>query len=53
MAKDNGVGFEVAKLAFKGIGLQNIQARVKLINAKVALKSVPKKGTSLTINYYI
>ncbi|MGG8496683.1 sensor histidine kinase [Tenacibaculum sp. TC6] len=51
-AKDNGVGFEVEKVSLKGIGLQNIKARIKLINAKATLKSEPEKGTTLTINYY-
>ncbi|SED20281.1 hypothetical protein SAMN04489761_4606 [Tenacibaculum sp. MAR_2009_124] len=51
-ACDNGVGFEVDKVGLKGIGLQNIKARVKLINAKATLKSEPQKGTTLTINYY-
>ncbi len=53
IAKDNGVGFEMKKIRLKGIGLQNIKARAKLINAKAKLKSEPKKGTSLIINYYI
>lgn len=51
-AKDNGVGFEVDKVKLKGIGLQNIKARIKLINAKATLKSEPEKGTTLAINYY-
>jgi signal transduction histidine kinase len=53
IAKDNGIGFEINKTKSKGIGLQNIKARAKLINAKVKMKSEPKKGTSLIINYYI
>ncbi len=53
IAKDNGVGFEMRKIRLKGIGLQNIKARAKLINAKAKLKSEPEKGTSLIINYYI
>jgi len=53
IAKDNGVGFEMRKIRLKGIGLQNIRARAKLINAKAKLKSEPEKGTSLIINYYI
>lgn len=52
VAKDNGVGFEIEKVSLNGIGLQNIKARIKLINAKATLKSEPKKGTTLTINYY-
>ena len=53
IAKDNGVGFEMNKKNTKGIGLQNIKARAKLINAVVKMKSKPQKGTSLIINYYI
>lgn len=52
-AKDNGVGFEMKKVRLKGIGLQNIKARAKLINAEAKFKSEPQKGTSLIINYYI
>ena len=53
VAKDNGVGFEMNKKNIKGIGLQNIKARAKLIKAVVKMKSKPQKGTSLIINYYI
>ena len=51
-AQDNGVGFEMKKVMLKGIGLQNIKTRAKLINAEAELKSFPEKGTILTINYY-
>ncbi|MGG6230096.1 sensor histidine kinase [Tenacibaculum sp. SDUM215027] len=53
VAKDNGVGFEMAGVRFKGLGLQNIKARAKLINAEAKFMSEPQKGTSLIINYYI
>lgn len=53
VAKDNGVGFEMARVRFKGLGLQNIKARAKLINAEAKFMSEPQKGTSLIINYYI
>jgi signal transduction histidine kinase len=53
IAKDNGVGFEINNIRSKGIGLQNIKARAKLINAEAKMKSEPQKGTSLIINYYI
>ncbi len=53
IAKDNGVGFEMKRIRYKGIGLRNIKARAKLINAEAKLKSEPEKGTSLIINYYI
>lgn len=52
-AQDNGVGFDMVRVGLKGIGLQNIKARAKLINAEVKFKSEPQKGTSLIINYYI
>ncbi|WP_299108207.1 ATP-binding protein [uncultured Tenacibaculum sp.] len=52
-AEDNGVGFEVKKVMMKGIGLKNIKTRAKLINAEAKLRSVPEKGTTLIINYYI
>ena len=53
MVKDNGTGFNIKEDNIKGIGLQNIKARAKLINAEAKFKSEPKKGTSLIINYYI
>nr|WP_299032267.1 ATP-binding protein [uncultured Tenacibaculum sp.] len=52
-AQDNGVGFDLTRVGLKGIGLQNIKARAKLINAEAKFKSEPQKGTSLIINYYI
>ncbi|CAL2102771.1 Histidine kinase [Tenacibaculum sp. 190130A14a] len=52
-AEDNGVGFEMKKVTMKGIGLKNIKTRAKLINADAKLRSVPEKGTTLIINYYI
>ena len=53
IAKDDGVGFKTDENTQNGIGLQNIKARAKLINAEVKMKSAPQKGTSLIINYYI
>lgn len=52
-AKDNGVGFEVDTAHLKSLGLRNMQARAKLINAKIKLTSKLQSGTSLIINYYI
>ncbi|MDO6675394.1 ATP-binding protein [Tenacibaculum sp. 1_MG-2023] len=52
-AQDNGVGFDMERARLKGLGLQNIKARAKLINAKAKFTSEPQKGTSLIINYYI
>ncbi|MES1220720.1 MAG: PAS domain S-box protein, partial [Bacteroidota bacterium] len=46
--KDNGVGFDT-KLKKNGIGLENIQRRVKIFNGKVNIESSPGKGCSLEI----
>lgn len=49
-AEDNGVGFDINDLSIQtGIGLQNIKSRGKLIGAKIELKSVENKGTTLLI----
>ena len=52
VAKDNGIGFKSEEIQKKGIGLQNIKTRAKLINAKVNLESKPNNGTILNIYYY-
>ncbi len=51
-AKDDGVGFKSEDISKKGIGLQNIKTRAKLINAEVNLESKPNYGTILNIYYY-
>jgi signal transduction histidine kinase/ligand-binding sensor domain-containing protein len=48
--EDNGIGFDTSKGSVKkGIGLKNIQARLKIINGKIDLQSVMDKGTSIYI----
>lgn len=51
-AKDNGVGFLLDEKK-EGIGLINIENRIKLIGAKVAFESEKNKGTSIKITYKI
>jgi len=46
--KDNGVGFDISKKS-KGIGIQNIEARVKSCHGKFELKSKKNEGTSLVV----
>ena len=49
---DNGKGFEVTGVQqdnLKGIGLLNMQNRVKMIGGKLTLTSAPGKGTSAFI----
>lgn len=45
---DNGQGFDVAKMR-EGIGLKNMQSRIKTINGNFTIESVIGKGTSIKI----
>lgn len=46
---DDGVGFDTNKKS-KGIGLQNITSRVETCKGTFEIKSIPGKGTTLTID---
>jgi len=48
---DNGIGFLATESLNKGIGLQNIKNRAKLIGAEANFTSQKNKGTTLSINY--
>lgn len=50
IAKDDGVGFS-SEIISKGIGLENIKNRAKLIGASAFFTSEVNKGTSLKIVY--
>jgi PAS domain S-box-containing protein len=45
LLKDNGIGFEPDKVRSGGMGLKNIQSRVKAHNGIVQIFSKPGKGT--------
>lgn len=49
---DNGVGFNADSVAAKqrGMGLQNIQKRTKIIGGEASIISTPGEGTSVTIS---
>ncbi|WP_046755578.1 sensor histidine kinase [Kordia jejudonensis] len=54
IAKDNGKGFDKSEYRLnKGIGLQNMKSRGKLIGAEIELESELEKGTKLTIIHYL
>ncbi len=54
IAKDNGKGFDKSvDKPNKGIGLQNMKSRGKLIGAEIELESELEKGTKLTIIHYL
>ncbi len=48
--KDNGIGFDIQKVK-KGFGLENMEKRGVLINAKLNFYSTPGKGTELIIYF--
>ena len=45
---DDGIGFETTAVP-KGIGIQNMQARVKLLNGKFTINSITHKSTTINI----
>lgn len=48
---DNGKGFDISELSnTKGIGIRNMENRVRQIGGKFQLISFPDKGTTYTIN---
>ncbi len=49
MVEDDGVGFNLADSA-EGIGLQNIESRVKYLQGTLEIDSSPGKGTVLAIH---
>ncbi|QOD60157.1 histidine kinase [Polaribacter haliotis] len=50
-AQDNGIGFLASEEKGKGIGLDNISNRAKLIGAEAVFTSEKNKGTTLLIHY--
>lgn len=49
--EDNGVGFDASLIKEKkGIGIQNIINRVKMINGNLAINSTPGRGTTIEIS---
>ncbi len=47
--EDNGKGFDVTQQK-KGIGLQNIEERVKALNGTLTIDSKPQKGTTIIMD---
>jgi signal transduction histidine kinase len=43
---DDGVGFDMEKVE-KGLGLQNLQHRMKMSNIKGRMESIPGQGSKL------
>lgn len=47
---DDGIGFDMEDMTNKGMGLSNIESRVKSINGAIAIVSSPKNGMKVSIN---
>jgi signal transduction histidine kinase len=52
IAEDNGSGFPTEQSEY-GVGLQNIQSRVKLLQGDITIDSAPGRGTSISITFDI
>lgn len=50
---DDGIGFDIQDLPHKGMGLSNMESRVKSINGTFSLVSSPKNGMKVLINVAI
>jgi signal transduction histidine kinase/ligand-binding sensor domain-containing protein len=48
--EDSGTGFDTKQVHEKeGIGLRNVEARVKMLHGKTDIRSIPGKGTSILV----
>lgn len=52
IVKDDGIGFDLSEIKSKkaGLGLQNMQKRVSLLNGKVVFRSEKNKGTEVEVS---
>jgi PAS domain S-box-containing protein len=50
LVEDDGKGFDPKQLSTKGIGLQTIKDRVKLLNGIISINSYPGNGTLIEIS---
>ena len=49
IVEDDGKGFEIKNDESFGIGLMNIESRIKMINSSFIIESEPGKGTTIRI----
>ncbi len=50
---DDGIGFDIDNLPHKGMGLSNMESRIKSINGTFVIESSHKNGTHVSINISI
>jgi PAS domain S-box-containing protein len=46
---DNGLGFSPAQRRTQGMGLQNMRARARKLRGRIAITSIPRQGTTVTL----
>jgi signal transduction histidine kinase len=51
--QDNGCGFDPQTLPQRGFGLEGMQQRANLIDARLVIDSQPARGTAVTIELVI
>jgi signal transduction histidine kinase len=47
---DDGEGFQLHRRDRLGMGIQNMRARAAKLNARLAIRTSPGKGTRLTLD---
>jgi two-component system, NarL family, sensor kinase len=50
MVEDNGRGFDPANTHNRGIGMQNVEDRIRALNGTIQVESQPTTGTSVILN---
>lgn len=48
LIEDNGIGFAKSKIK-RGLGMANLEARVKMMQGKIQINSAPGRGTTINI----
>jgi signal transduction histidine kinase len=46
---DNGLGFSPAQRRAQGMGLQNMRARARKLRGRIAITSILRQGTTVTL----
>lgn len=50
---DDGIGFDIKEISFKGMGLSNMESRIKSLNGTMAVESSPNNGVNVSISVAI
>ena len=50
MVEDNGKGFDPANIRSRGLGMTNVENRIRTLNGTIQVESQPDTGTSVILN---